>query len=70
MFFGFFLVNDLLFPQKTSVVDTLHGSKYRTSRLKVLCKEVVLQISENSQEKTVIESLKGEILTQVFSCEF
>ena len=33
-------------------------------------KIVVLQISENSQEKTLIESLKEETLAQVFSCEF
>ena len=34
-------------------------------------KKVVLQISENSQEKKpVIESLKEETLAQVFSCEF
>ena len=33
-------------------------------------KKKVLQISENSQEKPAIESLKGEILAQMFSCEF
>ena len=36
----------------------------------VLLKIVVLQISENSQEKTLIESLKEETLAKVFSCEF
>ena len=61
---GFFAktVNDLLIPQKTYVIDIWYGSKYRSSRLKVLCKKVVLQILENSQEKICKESLKGEIM--------
>ena len=32
--------------------------------------EVVLEISENSQENPVLESLKEESLAQVFFCEF
>ena len=37
---GFFAktVNNLLFPQKTSIIDIWHGSKFRSSRSKVFCK--------------------------------
>ena len=37
----------------------------------VLCKKVLLEISQNSQENTCARvSFKKETLTQVFSCEF
>ena len=47
-------VNEWLFPQKTSTIDILYGSKYRSSCPKVFCKKVFLQISENSQENSYV----------------
>ena len=47
-------VKDLLFSQKTSIIDIWHGSKYRSSCLKVFCEKVFLKITENLQENTWI----------------
>ena len=63
MFFFAKTVNELLFIQKTSIIDTWHGSRYRSSRLKVLCKNSgPTNFRKFTGKKPVIESLKGEIL--------
>ena len=45
-------VNNLLFPQKSYIIDIWHGSKCRRSRPKVFCKESGPTNFKNSQERT------------------
>ena len=51
----------------------------RSSRLKVFCKNVFLEISQNSQKnncvslffkKVAVNFIKNETLAQMFHCEF
>ena len=58
---GFFAktVNDLLFSQKSSIIDIWYGSKYRSSRSKVFCKKKCsFKFRKIHREKLVLESPK------------
>ena len=50
-----------VFPQKSSIIDIWHGSKYRGSCTKVYCKKSALTNFGKFAEKHVIESLEEDI---------